>query len=67
MIREPDRYSLDRLLGIRLPAWVGPVGLVGTILIVLYSELETEEAPEQEEGHEEEGDQEEAREELAGP
>ena len=23
MIREPDRYSLDRLLGIRLPAWVG--------------------------------------------
>jgi hypothetical protein len=39
---------------------------VGTILIVLYSELETEEAPEQEEGHEER-DQEEAREELAGP
>jgi putative oxidoreductase len=67
MIREPDRYSLDRLLGIRLPAWVGPVGLVGIILVVLYSELETEEAPEQEEGHEEEGDQEEAREELAGP
>src|SRR5215204_2687877 len=62
MIREPDRYSLDRLLGIRLPAWVGPVGLVGIILVVLYSELETEEAPEQEEGHEEE-----AREELAGP
>jgi putative oxidoreductase len=66
MIREPDRYSLDRLLGIRLPAWVGPVGLVGIILVVLYSELETEETPEQEEGHEE-GDQEEAREELAGP
>jgi hypothetical protein len=38
------------------------VGLVGIILVVLYSELETEEAPEQEEG-----DQEEAREELAGP
>src|SRR5215207_7906395 len=67
MIREPDRYSLDRLLGIRLPAWVGPMGLVGIILVVLYSELETDEAPEQEEGHEEEGDQEEAREELAGP
>jgi putative oxidoreductase len=67
MIREPDRYSLDRLLGIRLPRWVGPVGLVGIILVVLYSELEAEEAPEQEEGHEEEGDQEEAREELAGP
>jgi putative oxidoreductase len=67
MIREPDRYSLDRLLGIRLPAWVGPMGLVGIILVVLYSELEAEEAPEQEEGHEEEGDQEKAREELAGP
>jgi hypothetical protein len=54
-------------LGIRLPAWVGPMGLVGIILVVLYSELEAEEAPEQEEGHEEEGDQEKAREELAGP
>jgi putative oxidoreductase len=38
MIREPDAYSLDRLLGIRLPAWLGPVGLVGIILTVLYSE-----------------------------
>ena len=65
MIREPDRYSLDRLLGIRLPGWVGPVGLVGIILTVLYSELEADEAAEQEEAHEE--DQEEAREDLAGP
>jgi len=66
MIREPDRYSLDRVLGIRLPGWVGLVGLVGIILTVLYSELEAEEAPEQQEAPEE-GDQEEAREDLAGP
>ena len=57
MIREPDRYSLDRVLGIRLPAWVGLVGLVMVILTVLYAELETDEAPEQDE----------AREEVAGP
>jgi putative oxidoreductase len=68
MIREPDRYSLDRILGIRLPAWVGPLGLVGIILTVLYTELEADEAPaEQEEGAQEEGAQDEAREELAGP
>jgi hypothetical protein len=29
MIREPDRYSLDRILGILLPAWVGPLVLLG--------------------------------------
>jgi putative oxidoreductase len=72
MIREPDRYSLDRLLGIRLPRWVGLVGLVGVILTLLYSERDAEEAPEQEEEgapeeeHEEEA-QDEVREELAGP
>ena len=72
MIREPDRYSLDRVLGIRLPAWVGPLGAVGIILTVLYTELEADEPPEQdeeaqEEEAQEEGDQDEAREELAGP
>ena len=61
MIREPDGYSLDRLLGIRLPAWVGPVGLVGIILTVLYAELEADEQSEHEEA------QDEAREEMAGP
>jgi putative oxidoreductase len=65
MVREPDRYSLDRVLGIRLPAWVGPVGLVGIILTVLYAGVEAEEPPEQEEAQE--GAQDEAREELAGP
>jgi putative oxidoreductase len=63
MIREPDRYSLDRLLGIRLPAWVRPLGLVGIILTVLYTELEADEPPaEQEEAPE--GAQDEAREEV---
>jgi putative oxidoreductase len=66
MIREPDAYSLDRLLGIRLPAWVGPVGLVGIILTVLYSELEADEAPEQQDTQMD-GAQDEGREELAGP
>jgi putative oxidoreductase len=61
MIREPDAFSLDRLLGIRLPRWVGPVGLVAIILTVLYSELEPDKGPEQD------GTQDEAREEVAGP
>ena len=68
MIREPDAFSLDRLLGIRLPRWVGPVGLLGIILTVLYSELGAE-APEQEQARDEareEEAQDEAREELAG-
>jgi putative oxidoreductase len=70
MIREPDRYTLDRLLGIRLPRWVGLVGLVGVILTVLYSERGAEEEPEQEQAYEEANEEEaqdEAREELAGP
>jgi putative oxidoreductase len=68
MIREPDRYSLDRLLGIRLPRWVGLVGLVGVILTLLYSERSAEEAPvQEEEGAPEEEAQDEVREELAGP
>jgi putative oxidoreductase len=61
MIREPDAFSLDRILGIRLPAWVGPVGLVGVILTVIYSELDSDGEDEQEEA------QDETREELAGP
>ena len=65
MIREPDGYSLDRVLGIRLPGWVGPLGLVGVILAVLYAELEADKPPEQEEAQGE-GTQDEAGEELAG-
>jgi putative oxidoreductase len=70
MIREPDRYSLDRILGIRLPAWVGPLGLVGIILTVLFAELEADKPPEEQEEAQEEGAQEraqdEAREVLTG-
>jgi putative oxidoreductase len=65
MIRESDGYSLDRLLGIRLPAWVGLVGLVGIILTVLYAEQEPDEAAEEEGAQE--GDKDAAREDLAGP
>src|SRR5918997_5572031 len=61
MIREPDRYSLDRILGIRLPTWVGPLGLAAILLTVRYTGVGTEEQQE-----EEEGAQDEAREELAG-
>ena len=68
MVREPDAYSLDRVLGLRLPAWVGPVGLLGIALTVLYSELGVDGAPDQEQAHDEarEEAQDEAREELAG-
>jgi putative oxidoreductase len=68
MIREPDAFSLDRVLGIRLPRWIGPVGLVGILLTILYSELGVDGAPEQEQEHDEtqEEAQDEAREGLAG-
>jgi putative oxidoreductase len=52
----PGKYSLDRTLGIRLPAWLGPLGLVVVILTVLYAS-DGGEGPQQED---------EAREELAG-
>jgi putative oxidoreductase len=61
MVREPDAFSLDRVLGLRLPAWVAPVGLVAIILTVIYSELDSAEEDEQDEA------QDESREELAGP
>jgi putative oxidoreductase len=63
MLREPDKYSLDRVLGIRLPSWVGPLGLAGILLTVRYTGVGTEEQQEEEE---EEGPQDQAREELAG-
>jgi hypothetical protein len=49
-------------LGIRLPAWVAPFGLVVIILTVFYAGVGAPEPPAQEE----EGPQDEAREELAG-
>ena len=63
-----DAVLQDRVLGISLPRWIGPVGLVGILLTVLYSELGAEEVPEPDQLREEaqEGAQDEAREELAG-
>jgi putative oxidoreductase len=56
ILNGPGKYSLDRLFGIRLPAWIAPVGLATVIAIVLYFSGTTETPPEQDE----------AREELAG-
>jgi putative oxidoreductase len=69
MIREPDKYSLDRVLGIRLPTWIGPLGLAGILLTVRYTGIGTEEQQQeqqQQQQQEQEGPQDEAREELAG-
>jgi putative oxidoreductase len=63
LLSGPGKYSLDRTLGIRLPAWVAPLGLVVIILTVFYAGVGAPEPPAQEE---EEGPQDEAREELAG-
>ena len=63
MIREPDKYSLDRLLGLRLPTWVGPLGLAGILLTMRYTGVGTEE---QQQEKEEEGAQDEVHVELAG-
>lgn len=56
MLNGPGQYSLDRALGIRLPAWLAPLGLVAIVLSVMYSTGGEASAPEGEE----------AREELAG-
>src|SRR3569623_1032914 len=64
MIREPDRFSIDQVLGVRLPVWVAPLGLAGILLTVRYTGVGTEEQQQEEEV--EEGAQDKAREELAG-
>jgi putative oxidoreductase len=56
LLSGPGKISLDRALGIRLPRWLAPLGLVGILLTVLYAGVGTEEPP----------DEDEAREELAG-
>jgi putative oxidoreductase len=56
VLNGPGKYSLDRALGIRLPAWITPLGLVIIILLVMYGRSGAESPPEQDE----------AREELAG-
>ena len=52
----PGKYSLDRALGIRLPGWVAPLGLLGVLISVYYAGIGAPSAPEEDE----------AREELAG-
>jgi putative oxidoreductase len=58
MLGGPGKYSLDRALGIKLPAWIAPLGLVVVVLTVLYGRGGgSDETP---------PDQDEAREVLAG-
>jgi putative oxidoreductase len=52
----PGKWSLDRALGIQLPAWIAPLGLAIVILTLIYAERASD-MPQ---------DQDEAREELAG-
>jgi putative oxidoreductase len=60
ILSGPDRYSLDRLLGMRLPGWLAPLGLAVIVLTVLYGPSTEEEPPSGAPAEEE------AREELAG-
>ncbi len=58
ILNGPGKYSLDRALGLKLPAWLAPLGLVAVILTVLYAGVESGQPPEEA--------QEEVREDLAG-
>lgn len=50
ILNGPGEYSLDHALGIRLPRWLAPLGLVAIILTVMYAN--TEEPSEQDEARE---------------
>jgi putative oxidoreductase len=52
ILNAQDRWSLDRALGLRLPRWLAPVGLVAVLLTVLYAKNSEEEAPEEDEARE---------------
>ena len=60
MLNGPGRYSLDRALGIRLPAWLAPLGLLAVILTVSYMAADGESASEEDQAHEESAGEEEA-------
>ncbi|HET7477878.1 MAG TPA: DoxX family protein [Rubrobacteraceae bacterium] len=60
ILNGPGKYSLDRALGLKLPSWLAPLGLVAVILTVLYAGIGSGAQPP-------EANQEEAREDLAGP
>jgi putative oxidoreductase len=46
----PGRYSLDRMLGIRLPRWIGLLGLVAIGISVGRATQPVEESPAQQQG-----------------
>ena len=52
ILNGPGKYSLDRALGIRLPRWVAPLGLIGILVTVMYAGLGTPEPPQQDEARE---------------
>jgi putative oxidoreductase len=54
ILNGPGKWSLDRALGLSLPRWLAPLGLVAVILAVLYG------------GPGDEAEQDEAREGAAG-
>jgi putative oxidoreductase len=53
ILNGPGKYSLDRALGIRLPAWIAPLGLALIILTVLYASGEQEDETREERAGEE--------------
>lgn len=59
ILNGPGKYSLDRALGLKLPEWLAPLGLVAVILTVIYAGIGSGAQPPEEV-------QEEAREDLAG-
>jgi putative oxidoreductase len=57
MLLGPGKYSLDRALGIRLPAWITPLGLAVVVLTVVYADRVSE-TPQQDEAREEQAGEE---------
>lgn len=49
----PGKWSLDRALGIQLPAWIAPLGLAIVILTLIYAERASDMRQDQDEAHEE--------------
>jgi len=52
ILNGPGKWSLDRAVGLNLPRWLAPLGLVAIILTVIYANTATEEPPEQDEARE---------------
>jgi putative oxidoreductase len=49
ILNGPGKYSLDRALGIRLPAWIAPLGLAVVVLTTLYATGGDETTPQEDE------------------